>query len=78
MMTIEHTSAQQIIGMAQNLFKEPLVDQTGLTGYYDFTIPWGGRNNPDEQAAKKALADMGFTFETVTQSMQMLVVEDVK
>jgi uncharacterized protein (TIGR03435 family) len=75
---IEHTSVQQVISMAQNQFREPLVDRTGLTGFYDFNIPWQPRNSISEAEAKQGLADMGFVVETDTVPMSMLVVEEAK
>jgi uncharacterized protein (TIGR03435 family) len=75
---IQHAPLQQLAGMAENWLNQPVLDQTGLTGFYDFTIPWQGRNNLDEQSFKNSLAGMGLTLESDTQSMPMMVVEDVK
>jgi uncharacterized protein (TIGR03435 family) len=44
---------QQLVNMAEDSLKQPVVDETGLTGSYDFTFPWqGGRL--DVTSAKKS------------------------
>ena len=36
--------AQRLNGAASGYFNHPLLDKTGLTGTYDFTVHWTGRN----------------------------------
>lgn len=45
-------SKSTMSGMARALallVKRPVIDQTGLTGYYDFDVRWNGLDAPDGQ-----------------------------
>jgi uncharacterized protein (TIGR03435 family) len=52
--------------------KQPVVDETGLTNFYDFNWNFGPR---DRATIDQMLADLGLGLETKTESLQMLVVE---
>lgn len=61
-----------------NVSKQPVLDKTGLTNYYDFSVDydWGKyRNNPDQEAVDKILNALGLELEPDTTSMSMLVVK---
>ncbi len=75
-----HASLQQIISMAEDRFKQPVLDKTGLTGFYDFTVVWQGpgRSNPTDEAFKKSLAEMGLALISDSETMQMLMVEETR
>jgi hypothetical protein len=75
-----HAPIQELVDMAQTQFQRPVFDQTGLTGFYDYTIvtPGPGRKDPTDDAFNKCLADMGLTLEVDTQPMRMMVVEDAR
>jgi uncharacterized protein (TIGR03435 family) len=76
----QHASLQQIVGMIENQLKQPVRDKTGLTGFYNFALvtQGPGRNRPTDEAFKKSLAEMGLTLDSDSESMQMMVVEEVK
>jgi len=76
----QHAPMQEIVFAIEEQFKQPVQDQTGLTGFYDFALAGQGpgRDRPTDQAFKKSLAELGLTLDTDTESRRMLVVEVVK
>ena len=55
--------------------KQPVLDETGLTNFYNFY--WNlGQTNQDE--IKNMLANLGFGLEPTNESIQMLVVEKTR
>jgi uncharacterized protein (TIGR03435 family) len=71
-------------GLSQGLDK-PILDQTGLTNYYDFSLTW----NQDMEKAiqhglftlagtEKVLANWGFGLEPTNVSMNVYVVEKAR
>lgn len=60
----------------------PLVDETGLTNFYDFSIPWNGqigRRSRLQATARatidKMLGNLGLTLEPVRAPVQVLIVK---
>lgn len=66
-------------GLDQYLSK-PLVDETGLTNFYDFSIPWNSRTRRlqggemDPATVTQMLADLGLGLKPDTTKLEMLVV----
>jgi uncharacterized protein (TIGR03435 family) len=67
------------------MLKTPVVDKTGLTNFYDFSLAWdaqtrrgiqNGTLSPEE--GEKILAGWGLALEPDTASIEMLVVEKAK
>lgn len=80
-----HQSLASILnGLSQGL-SEPVVDETGLTNYYNFSVEWnkdiqnrmqvGGF---DLDGVKKVLKGWGLHLEPDTQPMEVFVVKKVK
>jgi uncharacterized protein (TIGR03435 family) len=68
-------------GLSQGLDK-PVVDQTGLTNYYDFSVAWNSgtekaiqHSSFDMGRTEKVLAGWGLGFEPTNISMDVYVVE---
>ncbi len=71
-------------GLSQGLDK-PIVDQTGLTNCYDFSIAWNSDTEKamqhgtfDLDRTKKAIADWGLSLEPTNVSMSVYVVEKAR
>jgi len=71
-------------GLSEGL-RQPVLDRTGLTNYYNFSVPW----NPDVEKAmhegsfepngvKKVLAAWGLRLEPDTAPLDMFIVEKAK
>jgi len=75
-----HASLRWIIRMAEYQFKQPVIDKTGLTGFYDFTVvsEGPGRRNPTDEAFENSLAEMGLALISDSETMQMMVVEETR
>jgi uncharacterized protein (TIGR03435 family) len=65
--------------------KQPVLDQAGLTNYYDFSVPWNPVIQHKMQAGgfslegvEKLLAGWGLRLETDSQPLEMLVVEKAR
>jgi uncharacterized protein (TIGR03435 family) len=63
----------------------PVVNETGLTNFYNFSIPWNSRTpqqlqkgEMDRASLNHMLASLGLSLEPDTASMEMLVVEKAK
>jgi len=66
----------------EQMLKTPVVDKTGLTNYYDFSLAWDRQtqqqiqnNTLDKETGKKILAEWGLGLEPDTASLEMLVVK---
>ena len=77
-LTMTHIPIEQIANMAQDSLKQPVVDDTGLTGTYDFTVPWTGGNLADVQSANNILNAVGLTLVSDTRTLPVMVVEEAK
>jgi uncharacterized protein (TIGR03435 family) len=81
---ITHMGLSELAHGFEQVLKAPVVDKTGLTNYYDFSVPWTGqflKQLRDESAARpavdKLLADWGLGLGPDTAPMEMLVVKYV-
>jgi uncharacterized protein (TIGR03435 family) len=67
----------------EGFFKTPVLDQTGLTQKYDFTIKWDNqwwsKNRDNPEGLKRVLLDqLGLELIATNEPIEMLVVEKVK
>lgn len=81
---LTHMRLNELTRGFEQVLKTPVVDKTGLTNYYDFSIPWTGQfmkqlrdQSTARPAVDKLVADWGLGFEPDTASMEMLVVKNV-
>jgi uncharacterized protein (TIGR03435 family) len=79
---ITHMRLKELSGGFEQILKVPVIDETGLTNAYDFSLPWNSRlmmslRNADtaRPSIEKILTDWGLGFEPTTTSMDMLVVK---
>jgi len=80
-----HTKLSMVTDGLDGIFKTPVVDKTGLTNNYNFSLVWDDSTQKqimggtlDLETGKKILADWGLGLEPDTASMEMLVVNKVK
>ena len=80
-----HTKLTVVTDGLDGILKTLVVDKTGLTNNYDFSLVWDAQTQRqiqggtlDIETAKKILAEWGLGLEPDTASMEMLVVKKVK
>ena len=75
-----HMPLGSILGFLEYAFKQPVLDRTGLTDFYDFSVAmnWRGRNGPDQQQLENILGNLGLKLEPANESTRMLVVEKTR
>ena len=73
-----HMRPAFMVGILESNFKQPVMDRTGMTNFYDFSVEktWRGPNGPDSQELNKILGNLGLKLEPATESTRMLVVEE--
>jgi uncharacterized protein (TIGR03435 family) len=69
---LTHFRVGVVIWSLQNRLQQPIVDETGLTNFYDFNWNFGVRDKP---TIDKHLASLGLGLEPKTKSLNVLVVE---
>ena len=69
----------------EQILKTPVVDKTGLTNFYDFSLIWGAQTAKqiqsgtlDIETGKIILAEWGLGLEPDTETIDMLLVEKAK
>jgi uncharacterized protein (TIGR03435 family) len=69
----------------EGMLKMPVVDKTGLTNFYDFSLVWDTQTAKqiqsgtlDNETGRKILAEWGLGLEPDTASIEMLVVKKSK
>jgi uncharacterized protein (TIGR03435 family) len=71
--------AQATTALAPGYFDRPVVDMTGLTGLYDFTIEWITRgesvNGNDGPTIFTAIEQLGLKLEHRKQSLDIIIVD---
>jgi uncharacterized protein (TIGR03435 family) len=72
---LTHFKIGVVIWSLQNRLQEPVVDETGLTNFYDFNWNFGVRDKP---TIDKHLASLGLGLEPKTKSLNVLVVEKAR
>ena len=75
-----HMQPATITGFLEYALKRPVLDRTGLTNFYDFSVEmnWRRPDGPDQKTTEKILDDLGFKLEPGNEPVQMLVVEKVR
>ena len=75
-----HMRLETITGFLEYTLKQPMLDRTGLTNFYDFSVElgWSGPGGPDQKTTEKILDGLGLKLEPGNESMQMLVVEKAR
>jgi uncharacterized protein (TIGR03435 family) len=77
-----HTKLNMITDGLEGLVKMPVVDKTGMTNYYNFSLAWDAQTrqqiqsgNLDKETGIKILGEWGLGLEPDTASIEMLVVK---
>lgn len=77
-----HTQLSTIMNGIEQIVKSPVVDETGLTNYYDFSLVWNRQMQQEMQngsfskdTGEKILESWGLGMEPDTAPMAMLVVK---
>jgi len=77
-----HTPLSEITDGMEHMVKMPVVDKTGLTNFYDFSLAWDKKTqqqiqsgNLDAETGKKILGEWGLALVPDTASVEMLVVK---
>ena len=80
-----HVTLASVKENLEQILKTPVVDKTGLTNFYDFSLIWDAQTAKqissgtlDNETGKKILAEWGLGLEPDTASIEMLVVKKVK
>ena len=74
---LTHAPVGQLVWILESFLKVPVVDKTGLTGFYDYSFPWDWRGieNPDLATVNGWLAELGLTLRPEPEIMTMMVVK---
>jgi len=77
-----HLQVQEVTGGLERAMKTPVVDRTGLTNFYDFSIAWSAdlehrleNNATAPDAIKTILSAWGLALTPETDQVDMLVVQ---
>jgi uncharacterized protein (TIGR03435 family) len=81
---VTHMGLNELARGFEQVLKTPVMDKTGLTNCYDFSLPWTGQflkqlrdDSTARPAVDKLLADWGLGLEPDKAPMEMLVVKYV-
>ena len=74
---------QPIMNLAsylEQVLDKPVIDQTGLTNYYDIELKWANGDTPAQiKPLKKVLADqLGLELVPSVETVEMLIVEQAR
>ena len=73
-----HVKLHDVTDGLEGILKTPVVDETGLTNYYDFSMAWSRGMNPNnltQDQLSKIIGAWGLGLETDTKTIEMLVVK---
>ena len=79
-MYLTHMKLQDLTGGLEYVLKTPVVDETGLSNYYDFSLAWTphvSSGNLTREDIDKIIGEWGLKLESDTESMEMLVLKKV-
>jgi len=72
-------AAQAIQGLGPGYFDKPVVDLTGLTGVYDFSVEWAMKaviqNGGDGPSMFEAVEKLGLKFVSTNHAIDLIVVD---
>ena len=78
----KHKQFDTIVEGLENGLKLPILDQTGLTNYYDYSLVWNTNiarhietGNVDPDGVRRVLAGWGLRLDPDTASQDMIIVE---
>jgi uncharacterized protein (TIGR03435 family) len=74
-MTVRHYS-MTMLADALTVFGEPIVDKTGLTGTYDFTLSWDETNGPQLSTALQQ--QLGLKFESEKVPVSFIIIDSAQ
>jgi uncharacterized protein (TIGR03435 family) len=77
---LTHMKIGDLMDGVQQMLKMPVVDKTGLTNFYDFSLvftPQMQRGQIDRATVEKIIGEWGLGLEPDTAQMEMLVVKKV-
>jgi len=79
-----HMRLSTLAQLLEQVVNAPVVDKTGLTNYYDFSLVWDPQTRRqvqngalDSETGQKILGEWGLDLEPDTASIEMLVVKKV-
>lgn len=75
-LTCEHIQIQTLANAFAVLLRSPVSDQTGLSGYYDFTLAWEG--DDPYSGVPDALEKFGLKLDKKTIPAEVLVIDSVE
>ena len=88
MMTVKSATIADFAGFLQRYYgmDRPVIDRTGLSGRYDFTLKWTPDDRPKTGGVTDEFPDfftaipqqLGLKLETVTQPIDVLVIDHVE
>ena len=75
-----HVPLGSLMGFFEQYLKQPVLDRTGLTDFYDFSVErnWPIPGDPNQKTVEKILMNLGLKLEPGNESMRMLVVETAR
>ena len=80
-----HMKLSVVTDEVTRILKMPVVDKTGLTNFYDFSLAWDAKTSQaiqsgtlDMETGKKILAEWGLGLESDTAPLEMLVVKKAR
>lgn len=79
-MYLTHMKLQDVTSGLEYVLKTPVVDETGLSNYYDFSLAWTPSvrtGNLTRDDIDKIIGEWGLKLESDTESMEMLVLKKV-
>ena len=75
-LTCEHIQIQTLANAIGLLLRSPVTDQTGLSGYYDFTLSWEG--DDPYAAVPDAVEKFGLELEKKRTPTEILMIDSVE